>query len=531
MKKIFTIVLLFAAVMMSAQEVPASFPRKFVIEHFTGDGCGYCPGGMYAIVDYLQNQNPSAIWISHHYGYNSDEYTIPESSKIGSTVGVQGAPNMALNRTKQTGSSIAFHPGYLPEITIKDATEAEASVVINHTYNAETRQLEVTVSGQVANADVKSYLLSVLIKENKLIGKQADYTYSWKTATWKEYMHARVARDFLTHHFGDTVYVENQAYTKTFTYTIDEEWKAEDCCVVAYITPLNKKPIINAEQAPLVAGTNGGEEYLPYGITETQAPNSPEKLSFDSVVISKPAADKLELVLFSSKSVRSSLYGAMKSILVLDFNTTAEVLPFDTIDIQDSNAENTLTAGYPIHETCSFAGSRFQYVDSKELEKGNIVPYHTWKLKTGKMVYSKDGSLLLAGNFANGKHFTMTANNVKMPNQCLKTTTLLEPTAELALNLNSAFDVYRIDYQTWLTSGMSLVWTGSKALHTFVAQDCEFAVAIHHEDVVNYTEVPAAGNVVLSQDILSGLAPYVDADGYLYIRFLTEAEGTLTVGQ
>jgi hypothetical protein len=45
---------------------------------------------------------------------------------------------------------------------------------------------------------------------------------------------------------------------------------------------------------------------------------------------------------------------------------------------------------------------------------------------------------------------------------------------------------------------------------------------------VNYTEVPAEGNVVLSKAILAPLAQYVDADGYLYVRFLTELEGLLT---
>lgn len=633
MKKIFTFILLFVAVMMSAQEVPTSFPRKSVIEHFTGDGCGYCPGGMYAIVDYIDNQNPSAIWISHHYGYNTDEYTISESSRIGKMLGVQGAPNMALNRTKQMGTTIGFHPGYLPEITINEDTVAEASVLINHTFNAETRQLDITVSGQVANTEVESYLLTVLIKENRLVGKQADYTYSWKTSPWKEYMHARVIRDVLSADaFGDTVYVENQAYSKTLTYTVSEDWVAENCCVVAYLTPTNKKPIINAEQAPLIAGTTGGEQYYPYGITESQAPNTPDKITFDSVAISKPADDKLELVFYSNKSIRSSLYGALKSILVVEFNTTADTLPVDTFDIQSNNAENTLTAGYHIDETRSFGGSRFQYVDSKELAQGNIVPYHTWKLNTGKLAYSEDGNLLLAGNFANSKHFTMTAfiprpiytsfadtlcfgesyvwneqtytttgvyeqklkavngadsivtltltilpevpattqdvtiefndtylwngqkykktgvytttlqdengcpyqatlNLTVLPNPCLETTALLEPTSNLVVSLNTAFDVYRIDYQSWLESGVNLIWTGKGALHTFVAKDCGFAVSIHHRDVVNYTEVPAQGNVILSTEILSSLAQYVDADGLLYIRFLTEFEGTLTTSK
>ena len=540
MKKLFTCILLLAAVMMSAQEVPASFPRKYLIEHFTGDQCGYCPGGMFSIEEYISTTETPCIWVSHHYGYNEDEYTIPENAKIGKACGVSGAPNMAMNRTKIMGTSIAFHPGYLVEagipaqIASKCPTEAEASVVINHTYDAATRELNVTVSGQVANTDVTEYLLTVLIKENGLIGKQSDYNeYSFKSAGFKEFVHPRVVRDVLcSDALGDIVAVENQAYSKDYTFTLPEGWVAENCGIVAYIIPTAKKPIINAEETPLVAGTTGGEEYLPFGITQNQAPSSPDKLTFDSVVINKPADDKLELILFSRKSVRSSAYGPMNSMVVLEFNTTEDVLPVDTFDIQEGNVLNTLTAGYAMLDSRTFAGSCFHYIDSKELKEGNIVIYHTWRLKTGKLAYGADGSLLVAGNFANGKHYTMTAENVIMPtNPCVDATPLLEPTAELALNINNAFDVYRIDYQAWLNSGVNLIWSGNEALHTFVAKDCEFAVAIHHKDVVNYTEVPAAGNVVLNADILTGLASYVDADGYLYIRFLTEAEGILTIGQ
>ena len=540
MKKLFTCILLFAAVMMSAQEVPASFPRKYLIEHFTGDQCGYCPGGMFSIEEYISTTETPCIWVSHHYGYNEDEYTIPENSKIGKACGVSGAPNMAMNRTKIMGTSIAFHPGYLVEagipaqIASKCPTEAEASVIINHTYDAATRELNVTVSGQVANTDVTEYLLTVLIKENGLIGKQSDYNeYSFKSAGFKEFVHPRVVRDVLcSDALGDIVAVENQAYSKDYTFTLPEGWVAENCGIVAYITPTAKKPIINAEETPLIAGTTGGEEYLPFGITQNQAPSSPDKLTFDSVVINKPADDKLELILFSRKSVRSSAYGPMNSMVVLEFNTTEDVLPVDTFDIQEGNVLNTLTAGYAMLDSRTFAGSCFHYIDSKELKEGNIVIYHSWRLKTGKLAYGADGSLLVAGNFANGKHYTMTAENVIMPtNPCVDATPLLEPTAELALNINNAFDVYRIDYQAWLNSGVNLVWSGDEALHTFVAKDCEFAVAIHHKDVVNYTEVPAAGNVVLNADILAGLAPYVAPDGYLYIRFLTAADGILTITQ
>lgn len=412
MKKIFTVlVLLCATLVVSAQEVPSSFPRKYLIEHFTGDQCGYCPYGMYSIMEYSANTTTPCIWVSHHYGFNNDEYTIPESAKIGSTCGVQGAPSMAMNRTKVMGTAIAFHPGYLVEdgmsetITSKCDTTAEASVVIEHTYNAETRQLDVTVSGQVANTEVTEYLLTVLIKENGLIGKQADYYWSWKTAGYKEFMHPCVVRDLLTvSQLGDTVKVENQAYSMTFTYTVSEKWVAENCNVVAYITPLAKKPIINAEETPLVAGSTGGTEYKPFGITENQAPTNATKLSFDSLALNKVADDKLAIELVAKSSTRSDFYGPLKLSVYLEFNTPDTILPIDTLDFVDGNELNTFSTGTVDIVEQSFAGSHMAYYLAADMEQ----LCHIWRIKSGKLLVYEDGSFYASGKLDNSKNFTIT---------------------------------------------------------------------------------------------------------------------------
>ena len=412
MKKIFTVlVLLCATLVVSAQEVPSSFPRKYLIEHFTGDQCGYCPYGMYSIMEYSANTTTPCIWVSHHYGFNNDEYTIPESAKIGSTCGVQGAPSMAMNRTKVMGTAIAFHPGDLVEdgmaetITSKCDTTAEASVVIEHTYNAETRQLDVTVSGQVANTEVTEYLLTVLIKENGLIGKQADYYWSWKTAGYKEFMHPCVVRDLLTvSQLGDTVKVENQAYSMTFTYTVSEKWVAENCNVVAYITPLAKKPIINAEETPLVAGSTGGTEYKPFGITENQAPTNATKLSFDSLALNKVADDKLAIELVAKSSTRSDFYGPLKLSVYLEFNTPDTILPIDTLDFVDGNELNTFSTGTVDIVEQSFAGSHMAYYLAADMEQ----LCHIWRIKSGKLLVYEDGSFYASGKLDNSKNFTIT---------------------------------------------------------------------------------------------------------------------------
>jgi hypothetical protein len=413
MKKIFISLLLLVAVCVSAQEVPTSFPRKYLIEHFTGDQCGYCPGGMYGIVHYTMYLTTTpCIWVSHHYGYNNDEYTISESAKIGTACGVQGAPNMAMNRTKIMGTSIAFHPGYLPEegmaetIASKCDTVAEASVVIDHTYNAETRELNVTVSGQVANTDVTEYLLSVLIKENGLVGKQADYTYSWKTSGYKEFLHPCVARDFLTEGstLGDTVKVENQAYSKTFTYTISDQWVAENCNIVAYITPLTKKPIINAEETPLVAGTTGGKEYLPFGITENKEPTNATKLEFDTLELSKPADDKLALQLVAKSSTRSDAYGPVKLVVYLEFNTTESILPTGTLEFAEGNELNTFSIGTVDLAEQTFSGSYMAYYLASTMED----LCHIWRITSGTMSVEANGGFVVEGKLDNGKNYKVT---------------------------------------------------------------------------------------------------------------------------
>ena len=412
MKKIFTVlVLLCATLVVSAQEVPSSFPRKYLIEHFTGDQCGYCPYGMYSIMEYSANTTTPCVWVSHHYGYNTDEYTISESAKIASTCGVQGAPNMAMNRTKVMGTAIAFHPGYLTEdgmaetIADKCDTTAEASVVIEHTYNAETRQLDVTVSGQVANTEVTEYLLTVLIKENGLIGKQADYYWSWKTAGYKEFMHPCVVRDLLTvSQLGDTVKVENQAYSMTFTYTVSEKWVAENCNVVAYITPLAKKPIINAEETPLVAGSTGGTEYQPFGITENKEPTNASKLTFDTLELNKVADDKLAIELVAKSSTRSDFYGPLKLSVYLEFNTPDTILPVDTLDFVDGNELNTFSTGTVDLVEQSFGGSHMAYYLAADME----TLCHIWRIKSGKLLVYEDGSFYASGKLDNSKNFTIT---------------------------------------------------------------------------------------------------------------------------
>jgi hypothetical protein len=245
----------------------------------------------------------------------------------------------------------------------------------------------------------------VLIKENGLIGKQADYYWSWKTAGYKEFMHPCVVRDVISEsQLGDTVKVENQAYSKTFTYAVSDNWVAENCNVVAYITPLAKKPIINAEETPLVAGTTGGKEYLPFGITESQAPTNAAKLNFDTLELSKPTDDKLAIQLVSASSTRSDVYGPVKLVVYLEFNTPESTLSTGTYEFADGNELNTLTAGHVDLATQIFSGSHMAYYLATTMED----LCHIWRIKSGTMKVEANGGFIAEGKLDNGKNYKIT---------------------------------------------------------------------------------------------------------------------------
>jgi hypothetical protein len=146
---------------------------------------------------------------------------------------------------------------------------------------------------------------------------------------------------------------------------------------------------------------------------------------------------------------------------------------------------------------------------------------------------SEDGYLYFRFNANSVGNLSVTSTLVDIPvipsSPCVANSIELKANDQLTLNLDSAFTVYRINYNEWVATGATLTWTGVEPLHTFVAETCEFAVAPYNKYVHAYVSVPAEGVAVLDAAKLAEMAAYVDEDGYLYVRFLTEKEGVLIV--
>ena len=150
------------------------------------------------------------------------------------------------------------------------------------------------------------------------------------------------------------------------------------------------------------------------------------------------------------------------------------------------------------------------------------------------LTYTESGEYPITLQDANGCNYQATLILTVLPEEKPEEdgTILLNPTDELVLNLDSAVNVYRTDYDVWSASKVQLDWYGDKPLHVFVSKAKDFFVAIYHEDVVLYQKIDAVDSSSVEPQVLvldmSALRAYVN-DGKLYVRFLTDSDARLVI--
>ena len=62
-------------------QLPSAFPKKHLIEEFTGQDCGYCPYGMDCVHQFVDNDTNWVV-VLHHYGYSKDHFSVAGSQSI-----------------------------------------------------------------------------------------------------------------------------------------------------------------------------------------------------------------------------------------------------------------------------------------------------------------------------------------------------------------------------------------------------------------------------------------------------------------
>ena len=262
----------------------SSFPNhKLVYEEGTGTWCGWCVRGA-VYMDSIANAYPnSVITIAVH---NGDPMV---SSSYDQGVGglVSGYPSLLVDRKLVDDPSNAFS---LYDSHIGDFSYADLGVNANVTISGATRTAKVKVDAKFAvNLTGGSYRLALVFTEDKVTGTASGYAqhnyYSYMSQNkplsggginYQEQPDLIPASDMVYNHVARTILgsftgspnslpsniIADSTYSYMFTYNIPAAYNISNMHAIALLIDVNKKIILNGNEASTITTTTGLNEIL-----------------------------------------------------------------------------------------------------------------------------------------------------------------------------------------------------------------------------------------------------------------------------
>lgn len=225
------------------------YERNVCIEEFTTEKCGNCPRVAGFLHTYLEEADPTRVFaVCHHAGYYTDWLTKACDNKLLYLFNDNGgsfAPAMMFNREPAFDSQYATGqkdnvtiPGSAAEIkTITnyylDETMADAKLDMTLTYDEGESKVIIVVTGESNKGyDTENALLTVYLTEDNVKAKNQSGA--------SKFYHQHVIRDYNSN-WGDALTWNDNKFSATYEFDVDEAWKKDDLKVVAFLNKHNTK--------------------------------------------------------------------------------------------------------------------------------------------------------------------------------------------------------------------------------------------------------------------------------------------------
>lgn len=219
--------------------------KRILLETFTGQACSNCPTGHRATheaLETLSSVGADIIEISHHAGYQADNFTMVEDGEYcffynngGSTY----APAVMVNRWKNphgTAPGPVFNTGtalIVEACTASMMQEPYVTLDMTSDYNAATREAQLKVDIHCHRKPVGTTVFNIMIAQDSIL--------TYQTSGGSDYVHNGVCRGTIGNNaWGFDItdkLVEGDTYTYTKTYTLPEA--IESTAGRAMFLPLN----------------------------------------------------------------------------------------------------------------------------------------------------------------------------------------------------------------------------------------------------------------------------------------------------
>lgn len=237
--------------------------RVVLLEEFTGKGCTNCPKGSRELENLLTQFPNNLVAISLHAGFFANPQFLPigiydlrtEEGEflIEYLSQPAGYPSGVVNRTPVNGDMQISLNQWASAITSAIQTPPAIDISIVRTYDVQSRQLVVTVSG-IGKEELSGEIrLSIMLTESGIIDAQDDFEAG---GIVDDYVHKHVLRDMMTPVTGAPILssiTTGQTFSETYTKTLDAGWDADKMEIIAFVSLINGSdfPVLQAASVHL----------------------------------------------------------------------------------------------------------------------------------------------------------------------------------------------------------------------------------------------------------------------------------------
>lgn len=244
------LLLILGGFLSACREEPIVIPnlsvgaRTVLVEELTGVRCGNCPDGTKDLVELKKRFGNRLVIVAVHaapgfdvpYSESKEDFRTAKGTQLANFIG-QAAfyPCAAVNRRLVSGEPERYLPRSIWAGIVAEelAKPPAAGLVLNHTYNADTRRLHVEVRVLPERTLSEPHRLTVAITQDSIQDMQNVVT----TKT-PNYQHRYALRELLTAPTGDDLNEPLNAattVTRTFSTLLPINWEAKRCRVVAFL--------------------------------------------------------------------------------------------------------------------------------------------------------------------------------------------------------------------------------------------------------------------------------------------------------
>ena len=240
--------------------VPGEKVRKVFLEEFTGHICVNCPEATKLANDLKQVFGEQLVLLTIHAGDLAIPFDVPYTADYRTPTGTglfnfyqpDGVPMGMVNRSPYQGSTVLFKDSWEPAIQDLVDLPPDAFIEIETVYNDGTRKLDIHVHTEFLQDLDRTYNLSVFIIESGIVSAQKnDEASIGPTPDWLDYEHNHMLRKSLNGTWGDFLAdqpVYGTIMSKDYSITLDAEWEADHCGVIAIVIDSETYEILQVEE-------------------------------------------------------------------------------------------------------------------------------------------------------------------------------------------------------------------------------------------------------------------------------------------